>query len=158
MRMKLLAFALLACGLTPSADPATSPTTCTTQYQVSTAGGTLYNTPIDRVCTAEIVFQNSTHTAAKTRTYSCTIPAGNVDCTTIVDPTASGVPSSYSPVSAVTAPLHSSIEELHGCTYQVLNAFTSPPILYPQVLIETDTLEVIVNHDFDCTSVPVLPE
>jgi hypothetical protein len=158
MRTKLLGFALLAFALTSVANAATFPITCTLQYQVSTAGGSAYNTPADRVCTAEIVFQNSTHTAAKTRTYSCTIPAGNVDCTTIVDPTASGVPSSYTPVSVVTAPLHSSIEELHGCTYQVLNALVTPPTLYPQVLIETDTLEVVVNHYFDCTSVPVLPE
>jgi hypothetical protein len=150
----LLVCALLLAIAVPAS--ATFPFTCDLGYEVSTSGsGALHDTPRDRVCTAEIVFQNSTGTASTTRDYSCTVLANASSCSTTIDPSASGVPAGFSPTAAVTAPMHSSTEENNGCTYLILNSFATPPTRYPTATVyTTPSLQVVVLHYFDCTSVP----
>ncbi|HTQ79799.1 MAG TPA: hypothetical protein VMM92_07370, partial [Thermoanaerobaculia bacterium] len=132
------------------------PFTCSIGYVVSTSGsGALHDTPRDRVCTAEIVYKDSTGSASTTRDYSCVVLANNSSCTATIDPSASSVPTGFSPAAVVTAPLHSSTEEDNGCTYLILDSFATPPTRYPSATISTmPSLQVFVLHYFDCTSVP----
>lgn len=148
--------ALLLLGTAAAAGATTFPFTCSLGYEVSASGsGALNDTPRDRVCTAEIVFQNSSGSAETSRSYSCTIAASTSSCTTTIDPGASGVPSGFSPTAAVTAPMHSTTEETNGCTYLILDGFSTPPQLYPTAAVVTmPSLGVDVLHYFDCTSVP----
>jgi hypothetical protein len=146
--------ALLLLVTAAAAGATTFPFTCDLGYEVSTSGsGALHDTPVDRVCTAEIVF--SSGGGYTTRTYSCTVAASTSSCTTTVDPSASSVPAGFAPTAAVTAPLHSSTEESNGCTYLITNGLSTPPTTYPTATVYTSpSLEVVVLHYFDCTSVP----
>jgi hypothetical protein len=146
---------LLLLGTAAAAGASTFPFTCSLGYEVSTVSGALNDTPRDRVCTAEIVFENSGGTSETSRSYSCTVAASTSSCTVTIDPSASGVPAGFSPTAVVTAPMHSATEENNGCTYLILNGFSAPPTLYPTATIFTSpSLEVVVLHYFDCTSVP----
>jgi hypothetical protein len=150
--------ALLAIGIAAAAGATTYPFICNLGYTVSTSGsGALNDTPRDRVCAVEVVFENSSGTGATTRTYSCTVAASASSCSYTIDPSASSVPAGWTPTAAVTGPLHSSTEESNGCVYLIVNAFSSPPTQYPTATILTGpmggmTIDVI--HYFDCTSVP----
>jgi len=51
--------------------------------------------------------------------------------------------------------MHSTTEETNGCTYLILDGFSTPPQLYPTAAVVTmPSLGVDVLHYFDCTSVP----
>lgn len=155
MPRKILSLcALLTGAIATTAVATTFPFTCNLGYEVSTSGSSaLHDTPQDRVCAVEIVYSNGS--GATTRTYSCTVAASTSSCTVTIDPSASSVPSGFSPTSAVTAPLHSSVEESNGCVYLIVDPFSTPPGRYPSATVLTmPSLEVVVTHYFDCTSVP----
>ena len=157
-RLLLWGLLLLGWSVMPL-HASTFPFTCTLDYMVSTDSGMLSDTPVDRVCTAQIVFMDSTHSGETSREYACTVAAGTSSCTATIDPSLSGVPSSFSPTAVATAPLYSSLEESHGCTYAILDGFATPPQLYPSAQVMTmpmpmSGLQVNVIHRFDCTSRP----
>ncbi len=152
--------ALLLLGVAAAAGATTYPFICNLGYTVSTSGsGALNNTPRDRVCAVEVIFQNSGGSAATTRTYSCTVAASTSSCSATIDPSASSVPSGWTPAAAVTAPMHSSTEEANGCVYSIDNPFSTPPTQDPTASIVSGpmpggTPTIDVTHYFDCTSVP----
>jgi hypothetical protein len=121
------------------------PILCNLDYYVSTGSAAISATPRDRVCAVKVIFSNGGGTTG--RTYSCTVPTGQTSCSLTADPSASGVPTSFTPQSAYTAPLYSSTEEDSGCVYD-------PG--YPSAQISTmmGNTQLIVHHRFDCTSAP----
>jgi hypothetical protein len=120
------------------------PITCDLDYYVSTSGAGLSATARDRVCPVKVIFSNGAGTTG--RTYSCTVLSGNTSCSITVDPSASGVPSGFTPQSAYTAAIYSGTEEGLGCVYDVG---------YPYAEVDTMlSTQVIAHHRFDCTSAP----
>ena len=88
------------------------PILCNLDYYVSTGSAAISATPRDRVCAVKVIFSNGSGTTG--RTYSCTISTGQTSCSLTADPSASGVPTGFTPQSAYTASLYSSTEEGSG--------------------------------------------
>jgi hypothetical protein len=121
------------------------PITCFLDYYVSTSSGALSATARDRVCPVKVIFSNGSGTTG--RTYSCTVLNGGTSCSITVDPSASGVPSGFTPQSAYTASIYSGTEEGLGCVYDV-------DYPYAQVSTMMGSTQVFAHHRFDCTSHP----
>lgn len=159
-RKALIGCALLCAGLSAVAARATTyQFSCSIGYMVSTQNGSLSSTPIDRVCTAQVVFMNAGRSGETSRSYSCTVLAGTSSCSLTIDPAASGVPAGFTPAAVATAPLHSATEESNGCTYLILDGFANPPQLYPSATVLTGPMPgmpplIDVLHYFDCTTRP----
>ncbi len=122
----------------------TLPITCNLDYYVSTESGQLSETPGARVCPVRVTFANGGTT---TRTYACTVPAGQFSCSLTVDPQASGVPTGFTPQSAATSLLYSDTEQDNGCIYD-------PGYPSAQVNNMMGNIQVIVLHRFDCATRP----
>ncbi|HEX3554566.1 MAG TPA: hypothetical protein VIA62_15190 [Thermoanaerobaculia bacterium] len=120
------------------------PIYCFLDYYVSTQSGMLSASPVARICPVKVTFSNGAGFTG--RTYACTIPAGQTSCSLTVDPQASGVPVSFTPQSAATSLLYSSIEADNGCVYDTD---------YPSARVDTMMMtQVLVGHRFDCATRP----
>ena len=80
------------------------PILCNLDYYVSMGSAAISATPRARVCAVKVIFSNGSGTTG--RTYSCTISTGQTSCSLTADPSASGVPTGFTPQSAYTASLY----------------------------------------------------